>query len=449
MKKQSLILQEKRGEVQEKIDAILDAVEKTETRSATEAQVTELRNLRTERDGLDEKIKDAQVVEAEQLAREQRNFNASPAHPKNSGREGGEVRDLAKIRREFSFRAVIDAAVKGKVLTGLEAEIVQEGDREARTFGVAAEGVALPGFLVGKPKGAPEQRTELGVTTAATAGNLVQASIGEVVEYLYPRTVLRDLGATFMTGLRDGFDLINQDGGVSATWEGEVDANAESNPTTAKTQVRPKRLGAYTVFSKQLLNQAVIDVENWVRTELGIAVGQALEIAAINGSGSAPIPRGILNISGIGDVAGGTNGAVPTWANMVELETDINAANAKMGKRAYLTTPGVNGILKTVKKDAGSGIFINENGMVNGYPMFFTSLVPSTLTKGTASGIAHAILFGNWEELYVMQWGGIDLVVNPFSLDTTSQVRVTINSWWDIAVRHKESFSAMKDALLS
>ncbi len=205
---------------------------------------------------------------------------------------------------------------------------------------------------------------------------------------------------------------------------------------------------AYTLFSKQLMNQAVIDVENWVRRELGIAVGQALEIAAINGSGSAPIPRGVLNISGIGDVAGGTNGLLPTWNHMVELETDINAANAPMGRRAYLTTPGVNGILKTVKKDAGSGIFINENGMVNGYPMLFTSNVPSTLTKGSNSD-CHAVIFGNWEELYVMQWGGIDLVVNPYSLDTTSQVRVTINSWWDIAVRHKESFSAMKDARLA
>lgn len=446
MKKESLILIEKRGAVQEKIDAILAKAE-AETRNVSTEETAEMRKLAAERDAFNQPIKDAEFIEIEKLAAEQRAFDRSPNHPKN-GREGGEARDLNKVRQEFSFRAVIDAAVKGKPLTGLEAEIMQEGEREARTFGVSAEGIALPGFLVGKAAGQTEKRTALGITTAATAGDLVQATIGEVVEFLRPRTVLRDLGATFLGGLRDGFDLINQDAAASATWEGEVDAGAESNPTVAKTAVRPKRLGAYTIFSKQLLNQAVIDVENWVRNDLGIAIGQALEIAAINGSGSAPIPRGILNISGIGDVAGGTNGAVPTWANLVELETDINTANAPMGRRAYLTTPGINGILKTVKKDAGSGIFINESGMVNGYPMLFTSNVPSTLTKGTSS-ICHAIIFANWEELYLMQWGGIDLVVNPYSLDTTSQVRVTINSWWDIAVRHKESFSAMKDALLA
>lgn len=450
MPKQSQILQEKRGELQGKIDAILDAVEKTETRTASDEQMKDLRTFKAERENLDEQIKAAQEIETEQLARAQRSVDASPARVIPGAAGNSEAKEQSRLRREFSFRKVIESRIKGRPITdGVEAEMIQQGENESRAAGVSAE-TPLPGFLMGKPQGTKEQRADdLTVADATFAGNLVQAHIGEVVEYLYPRTVLRDLGATFITGLRDGFDLINQDGAATATWEGEVDAGAETNPTVAKTQVRPKRLGAYTIFSKQLVNQAVIDVENWVRRELGIAVGQALEIAAINGSGSAPIPRGVLNISGIGDVAGGTNGLVPTWGNLVELETDINAANAPMGRRAYLTTPGVNGVLKTVKKDAGSGIFINENGMVNGYPMFFTSNVPSTLTKGSASGICHAIIFGNWEELYVMQWGGIDLVVNPYSLDTTSQVRVTINSWWDVAVRHKESFSAMKDALLS
>jgi HK97 family phage major capsid protein len=442
------ILQEERGAISAQIKAFTDKA-KAENRSVTDDELEKMKDLSEQRDALDKEIAKAQFLKEEELrqaadeARSNPNFNIGG--DRNKDGEQGEQR---RIVSNFSFRKVIDSQIKGRTLDGVEAEMVQQGDKEARTAGHAAEGTALPAMLVGRPMGNAEQRTALGITTAATAGDLTQNAIGEVVEFLRPRTVLRDLGATFISGLRDGFDLINQDGGTSATWEGEVDAGAESNPTVAKTAVRGKRLGAYTLFSKQLMNQAVIDVENWVRRELGIAVGQALEIAAINGSGSAPIPRGVLNISGIGDVAGGTNGLLPTWNHMVELETDINAANAPMGRRAYLTTPGVNGILKTVKKDAGSGIFINENGMVNGYPMLFTSNVPSTLTKGSNSD-CHAVIFGNWEELYVMQWGGIDLVVNPYSLDTTSQVRVTINSWWDIAVRHKESFSAMKDARLA
>jgi len=431
----------------------INATAKAAETGHTPEQETRLDAIMAEIAALDGKIKRSQFAEAEELATSQAAANADanvrtgvPGAPQDGA---SEKKDFAKLARTFSFREVIAKRLRGESLTGIEKEMHEEGDKEARSLGKSPEGVALPGFLVGKAKTQVQKRADdLTVADATFAGNLVQNTIGEVVEYLHPRTVLRDLGATVISGLRDGFDLINQDGAATATWEGEVDANAETNPTVAKTAVRPKRLGAYTIFSKQLVNQAVLDVENWVRTELGISVGQALEIAAINGSGTPPIPTGILNVSGIGDVAGGANGLIPTWGNLVELETDINAANAPMGRRAYLTTPGVNGLLKTVKKDAGSGIFINENGMVNGYPMLFTSNVPSTLTKGTSSGVCHAIIFANWEELYVMQWGGIDLVVNPYSLDTTSQVRVTINSWWDIAVRHKESFSAMQDALL-
>lgn len=455
--KKSLQLKEKRAGLVDELKGINAAAGNSENNELTDDQVKRVGEIRAAITKIDSQIEAAKYLEAQELDATQRQLNADDNEQRQrvarvaggNATGGSEARDKAALARQFSFRAAIAAAVKGQQLTGVEKELREEGEQEARSNGVSTEGIALPGFLVGKAKGAPEQRADLTVADATFAGNLVQNTIGEVVEYLYPRTVLRDLGANFITGLRDGFDLINQDGAATATWEGEVDAGAETNPTVAKTAVRPKRLGAYTIFSKQLVNQAVLDVENWVRAELGIAVGQALEVAAINGSGTAPIPRGILNISGIGDVAGGTNGAVPTWGNMVGLETAINAANAQMGRRAYLTTPGVNGLLKEVKKDAGSGIFINDGGMVNGYPMLFTSNVPSTLDKGTSSGVCHAVIFGNWEELYVMQWGGIDLVVNPYSLDTTSQVRVTINTWWDIAVRHKESFAAMQDALLS
>jgi hypothetical protein len=75
--------------------------------------------------------------------------------------------------------------------------------------------------------------------------------------------------------------------------------------------------------------------------------------------------------------------------------------------------------------------------------------VPSTLTKGSASGIAHAIIFGNWADLIIAQWGGYDLVVDPYSNSKNAIVTLVVNSWWDTAVRHPESFAAMKDALTS
>jgi hypothetical protein len=83
-------------------------------------------------------------------------------------------------------------------------------------------------------------------------------------------------------------------------------------------------------------------------------------------------------------------------------------------------------------------------GMLNGYRARVSTLVPSNLTKGSGSNL-HAVLFGNWSELIVAQWAGIDLVVDPYSSAKNALVTLVINSWWDIAVKHAASFAAIKD----
>jgi hypothetical protein len=75
--------------------------------------------------------------------------------------------------------------------------------------------------------------------------------------------------------------------------------------------------------------------------------------------------------------------------------------------------------------------------------------VPSTLTKGSSSGIAHALIFGNFADLLVGQWGGVEFLVNPYAKDTEGIVRINAWTFYDVLVRRAQSFAAMKDALLS
>ena len=258
------------------------------------------------------------------------------------------------------------------------------------------------------------------------------------------------LGATVLTGLMGNVDFPRNDADATAVWEGENDANAETSPTFDRIQFSPKRLGAFTDISKQLMVQSSLDVEAFVRRRLSFAIAKALDSAAINGSGTAPEPRGILNTSGIGSVVGGTNGAVPDWADIVDLETEVAIDDADLGRLAYLTTPGIRGKLKKTLVDSGSGIFIwgTNSTEINGYRAAVSTQIPSTLTKGSASN-CHAIIFGNWEELLIGQWAGVDIVVDPYSGAKNALVTLVVNSWWDVAVRHPASFAAMKDALVA
>ena len=173
-----------------------------------------------------------------------------------------------------------------------------------------------------------------------------------------------------------------------------------------------------------------------------------LDRACINGSGAANQPTGILNTAGIGSVAGGTNGLAPTYANIVDLESAVSNANAAIGNLGYLTNAKVRGQLKQTEIFAGtSGSPVWSGQEVNGYNGYVSNQVPSNLTKGSASGICSAIIYGNFADVLIGMWGGLDLQVNPYALDTSGGVRVTAFQDCDVAVRHPESFAAMLDAL--
>lgn len=347
-----------------------------------------------------------------------------------------------------SFRLVrgISAMLAGKTADGLEKEIHEEGVKEMRGAGIEtdASGLIVPGSMF---------KRDLLVGTSSAGGATVATDLGELIPFLDPSLTLRTLGASVLSDLKGNLDLPRRTSRATATHLTETGTSTESSPTVDKLSLMPKRQGTYIEVSEMLLRQSSVDVENLIRLDLQRAVWELQEVAAINGSGTAPNPTGILNTVGIGSVIGGTNGAVPDWEDFVDLETALSGSNAINGKLGYLTTPGMAGRLKKtlVASSAGSEHIWegpnNGQGMINFYPALTSTLVPSNLVKGTSSN-CHAIIFGNWTELILAFWGGAQIIVNPYSLDREGMTRVVVNSYFDCGLRHLESFSAFKDALI-
>lgn len=351
---------------------------------------------------------------------------------------------------------------------GVENEMMQEGELEARNAEITEftpGGFIVPSMCAySKRTAKPEmevrqilaemERRDMTVGTTTAGGHMVATDLGGLIPFLDPDTPLARLGARRITGLVGNLDLPRWAARSTGYAVAEQGAITESTPTLAKLSLTPKRQGAYVESSLQLIRQSSPDVENITREDLRMVLMQLQEQYAIQGTGSSNQPTGITATSGIGSVAGGTNGAVPAWANITALEYEVAVDNALRGKLGYLTTPGVANVLKNVKRDvAGNGFILegpnNGGGFVNGYPFATSTLVPSTLTKGTASAICHAIIFGNFQELMMCYWGGVEIVYDPYSLATTGSVRITANAFFDVGVRHAQSFSAMLDALLS
>jgi HK97 family phage major capsid protein/HK97 family phage prohead protease len=320
-------------------------------------------------------------------------------------------------------------------------------ERECSEAAASRNGKSPQGLIV--PFDVLKRDLTVGAPTAG--GNLVSTDLqsASFIELLRNAMVIQRLGAQVLTGLTGKLSIPRQTGAAQAYWLAEGGAPTESQQAIGQVPLAAKTVGAYTDVSRQLLIQSSIDVENFVQGDLARVLGLAIQAAAISGGG-ANEPTGILATAGIGSVVGGTDGGAPTWAHIVELETDVSVANADVGTLAYLTNAKVRGKLKTTEKFAGTNgnpVWADGATPLNGYQAAVTNAVPSNLTKGLAAGTCSAIVFGNFADLIIGMWSGLDLMVDPYSLSTSGAVRVVALQDVDVAIRHAESFSAMLDAL--
>ncbi len=296
---------------------------------------------------------------------------------------------------------------------------------------------------------------DLTVGTTTAGGHTVATDLlsGSFIDLLRNKAMMMGV-STVLTDLNGNLAIPRQTGGATAYWVAESGAPTDSQQAFDQVTLSPNTVGAFTDYSRKLLLQSSIDVEAFVRADLARVLALEIDRAAINGSGSSNQPTGILSTSGIGDVAGGTDGAAPDWNDIVDLETEVAIDNADLGSLRYLTNAKVRGKLKKTFVDSGSNaerVWDTRAGNtpLNGYEAMVTNQVPSDLDKGTSTGVCSAIIFGNFADLLIGMWGGLDLTVDPYSNSTSGTVRIVGLQDVDIAVRHPESFAAMQDALTS
>ena len=341
--------------------------------------------------------------------------------------------------RPFSLVRYIAGIVAGN-LEGIEKEVDEMGAKEYERLGLTRRGHVIPSAYLRVASGQ-------NYTTAADGGNLTEEGERRYLDILKDKLVVAGLGATVLTDLVGTFTAISSSA-VQAAWEGEGDENELKKVAYSKLTMTPHRSSVSVATTKDLLRQTSFDVEADLLNKITDAHAQLLEKAAINGSGSDGEPTGILNTTGIGSVAMGTNGGAIDWKHIVALETEVNSKNANRGRMAYLSNAKVNGVLKVTEMATGTARFLLSNEapkILNGYPFDWTNLVPSTLTKGTATSKCSALIFGNFQDLYIGQWGGIDIVVDPYTGARNGEIIITLNAWNDIKVVEPKSFAAIVD----
>lgn len=349
-----------------------------------------------------------------------------------------------KEARSFSFLRAINALANP---TDRKAQEAASFERECSEAAASKYGKEARGFLV------PNEvlKRDLVVGTATAGGNLVQTDLlaGSFIDVLRNKLILTEMGITTLTGLQGQVAIPRKTASATAYWVAENGNVTESQPAFDQVTMSPKTVGAMVDISRRMFLQSSVDIENLVRMDIIDTLAVALDAAGVSGTGASNQPRGILNTSGIGSIAGGTNGANVTWQNIVDLEALVAVANADIGNLGYLTNAKQRGKFKGITKTSPATSFIWDGGEapVNGYKCGISSQVPSNLTKGTSTGVCSAIVFGNFADLVLGLWGGLDLIIDNSTGSAAGTVRVVALQDADYAVRQAASFAAMQDAL--
>lgn len=348
-----------------------------------------------------------------------------PLENENIGLTNKEIRQFSVVRAIAALANPSDRRLREAAAFEFEVS-----EAAAQRYGRGAQGVMLPTDILGV-WGKRDLNTSDDNEIVAT--NLLA---NEFIDVLRNSSSVMQAGARMLPGLVGNVAIPKKTAASSGGWiSSEGGAASESEPTFGTVSMSPKNIGAFTDMTRQLILQSTPAIEQLVRDDLTQALALAIDKGALEGSGSSGQPTGILNTSGVNKPTAFA-AAVPTFAEMVALETAVAEDNALFGNLAYITDAATYGGLKTKAKDAGSGMFVLEGGQANGYNVIRTQ-------QSTAGNV----YFGNFADCLIGMWGGLDLTVDPYTASSTGTVRVVALQTVDVALRNAVSFAYNNDTV--
>jgi HK97 family phage major capsid protein len=332
-----------------------------------------------------------------------------------------------------------------------ELEVSQE--LEKHVTGKRYGGVLVPwnlsaGEFARKGTKSISTRAGLDSKTSTTGTELKFTKPGDFLDYLYNRMRVKELGATTVTGLRDNVAFPKQTGKATGSWVAENPGSdvADSNLTLGQVLSSPKTYQSSTSYSRQLLAQAVIDVDTTVRRDLAQDMALALDFGAIAGPTGGSSPLGLMNTTGVQAfvvAADSGNGGAVAYVDVLKMLEDLEDVNAdQLGDPGWLTTPGIKTDLKNTTRLANL-IAIpvwTDNDEVAGYMARSSNQVPKTGVRGSTSN-NHALIVGVWSTMQISMWGsGFELVVDPFRLKKQGMIELTTFMLADIVLKYPPAF---------
>lgn len=368
-------------------------------------QLTELeekiKNLRFDDEDEDEKVDEPS--EDEPTENEPSEYN----EPDDDNKE--DKTNKRNMKKRFSLVRSIRNIVNNSAMNDVDAAVIAEGNKEARKAGINFQGqIQLP-----------SQRAA--VTVTAEGEDVVATDLFDILKPLRAKNVLSQAGAKFMSGLVGNVQVPVMSKS-NVTWEGETTTAKDGAGTFSHVTLSPKRLTAFVDISKQMIAQDSVDVESAIREDLVNAINSKLEETVLGATaGSATQPAGIFYTI--------KPTAVADFAALVNKEADVDDANV-IGECKYILSNKAKAALRSMAKGTKSTQLVYENGAVDG-----------TVALNTSNVAGKNYVYGDFSNLAIGSWGGVDLTVDPYTKAADGMIRIVVNMYVDAQVLRSAAFA--------
>jgi uncharacterized protein len=326
------------------------------------------------------------------------NLNAAPAVAQSLGDAE------ARAAKSFDFGKFVKEAASGK-LTGVEAEMAQEGRSQFKGAGVSTSGgFDIPDFVVRSMGTAA-----IGSGSTASGTGIGVDDAGITAKYA-PNDIASRMGLRNLSNLNGDVSMQVQSTLTSAALTGEGVLRAEALPAFSEVTLSPNRYAAHVGVTQQMLAQSGADMSAFIQMDIQRALDKVFNAAVISAIDAV-------------DTSSAYNA---TTYNPLDMEELLLAADVDLNNIQFLTSAGAFRTFRSLSLDAGSGnLFANSpNGRrsVIGYDAEISSQV--------SNGVAFAF---DKSQVVTGQWGGLNLIVDPYTDAHKGVVRLIANTYRDVA----------------
>lgn len=200
-------------------------------------------------------------------------------------------------------------------------------------------------------------------------------------------------------------------------------------------KLQGKKIGGIAYIPYSLLTQAAPQADAIIEEDLIRDLYQVRDTKVFTGVGNtaeAYEPLGILNNPEVNQISTATSAF--TWADFVDAEVKIRESNDFSENLAWVMSPATYGELRATAKNAGNGGFVYgficEDEKIGRYPVYANPAIPDG-----------KVILGNFNELVVCDFQGLEIVLDPFTGLENNQVRVAGWMQMDATLQRPKSFT--------